>query len=340
LRAIDPVLESEQGTTALRLLDAYHGTNTAASPRKLHVVYFTPSDRDPEPRYRERLDAIMEDIRAFYRDGMEQAGFGPKTFGLARDAGGKLIIHLVKGREPDAAYKRSGFQQNLESDASSRKRIQDASRPVLKAAGIDFDRETVLIFCNLARWDENARTFSHHSPYAGFANATSGWCFAVDSVILNVDDLAKKEPMLKDAEWGNESLGKFNRIFIGGIAHELGHAFSLPHCGERWDEKTRGKSLLGVTFPQLCVLPGIKKRETADVSRRSATKAEAVGNSPDAGHPAEAEADGQAVIRASPGENFDFTPYHHARLTGVESGFVPWHTAARGEPTGPGTSNH
>src|SRR6185503_2443410 len=117
LRAVDPVPESEQGALAVKMLDAYHGTNTTASPRKLHIIYFTPSDRDPEPRYRERLDAIMEDIRAFYRDGMAQAGFGPRTFDLARDADGKLIIHLVKGKEAAATYKRSGFQQNLESDA-------------------------------------------------------------------------------------------------------------------------------------------------------------------------------------------------------------------------------
>jgi hypothetical protein len=118
-------------------------------------------------------------------------------------------------------------------------------RPVLKVAGISLDRETVLIFCNLADWDEKARTFRHHSPYAGRSTQTSGLCFAVDTVIQNLDDLPKKEPMLKDAEWGNESLGKFNTVFIGGIAHELGHAFALPHCGERWDEKPLGTSIMG-----------------------------------------------------------------------------------------------
>jgi hypothetical protein len=245
LRAVDPIPESEQGPLAAKLLNAYHGTNTTTSPRKLHVVYFTPADRDPEPRYRERLDAVLEDIRAFYRDGMAQAGFGPMTFDLARDAEGKLIIHLVKGKDPEATYQRSGFQQNQESDISSRRRIQEDSRPVLKTAGIDFDHETVLIFCNLARWDEKARTFSHHSPYVGSANQTSGWCFAVDSVILDRADLTKETPRLKDAEWGNESPGKFNTIFIGGIAHEMGHAFSLPHCGARRDEKARGTSLMG-----------------------------------------------------------------------------------------------
>ena len=188
----------------------------------------------------------MEDIRAFYRDGMERAGLGSKTFDLDRDEEGKLIIHLVKGKEPDDAYKRSGSQQNQSSDASSRERIEKDCRSALRSAGISSEHETVLIFCNLAHWDEKTRRFSHHSPYAGSGDSTGGLCFAVDSVILNADDLSRKEPQLNDAEWGDESLGKFNTIFIGGIAHELGHAFSLPHCGERRDEKSPGISLMGI----------------------------------------------------------------------------------------------
>jgi hypothetical protein len=239
LRAVDPIPESQQAALVLKLLGAYHGTRPTAPPKKLHVVYFTPSDREPELRYRERLDAIMEDIRAFYRDGMERAGFGPETFGLARDAEGKLIIHLVKGKEPERNYNKPDAEK-----------ISHECNPVLEAAGISFERETVLIFCNLATWDEKAMTFSHHSPYYGVSfggtrSQTSGLCFALDSVIQNLDDIPKKEPVLDDDEYGKMSLGKFNTIFIGGIAHELGHALSLPHCGERWDEKPRGTSLMG-----------------------------------------------------------------------------------------------
>src|SRR4051812_18709530 len=62
LRAVDPIPESQQAALVLKLLDVYHGPRPATPPKKLHVVYFTPSDLEPEPRYRERLDAIMEDI--------------------------------------------------------------------------------------------------------------------------------------------------------------------------------------------------------------------------------------------------------------------------------------
>lgn len=238
--ATDPVLESQQAALALKILEAYHGGKAANASPKLHLVYFTPSDREPEPRYRERLEAIMEDIRAFYRDGMVQAGFGPKTFDLARDAGSKLIIHLVKGKEPERNYNKPDSEKVLA-----------ACRPVLRAAGLSFENETVLVFCNLANWDATNKVFSHHSPYYGLsvggpANERRGLCFALDSVIQNLDDIAKQQPILNDDEYGDMSLGKFNTIFIGGIAHELGHAFALPHCGERQDEKSRGTSLLGV----------------------------------------------------------------------------------------------
>ena len=73
---VEPVPEPEQAALARKILDGYCGQRQALAAPKLRVLYFTPSDRDPEPRYRERLPAIMEDIQAFYRDGMTRAGSG------------------------------------------------------------------------------------------------------------------------------------------------------------------------------------------------------------------------------------------------------------------------
>jgi hypothetical protein len=244
LAAVDPIPESQQAQLALKVLNSWRDGRKPGPPKKLHVVYYTPSDRDPEPDYRERLEAIMEDIRAFYRDGMTQAGFGPETFDLDRDAQGKWILYLVKGTSPDASFTTQKDRPGTGSDESGEK-VKDECRQTLEAAGISYDKETVLIFCALANWDEKARTFRHHSPYFGSWDQTSGLCFAADTAILNVDDIPMKQPILDDQEYGKMSLGRFNTIFIGGIAHELGHAFALPHCGERWDEKSRGTSIMG-----------------------------------------------------------------------------------------------
>ncbi|MDB6065754.1 MAG: hypothetical protein JWR26_1962 [Pedosphaera sp.] len=241
-----PIPESEQAAKALKIIDAYHHPRSADAPRKLRIVYFTPGDRDPAPAYQQRLDAIMEDIRGFYRDGMERLGFGPKTFTLERDASGGLIIHLVKGKSPDSSFPSWKERPGTGDPTKGGGMVLDECRPALKADGISLDRETVLIFCNLANWDEKAKTFSHHSPYFGSWDSTSGLCYAADSVVLNLDDIPRKKPVLNDQEYGYMSLGKFNTIFIGGIAHELGHAFALPHCGERSDEKALGTSIMGI----------------------------------------------------------------------------------------------
>ena len=229
-----PIPEAEQAALALKILHAYAGTNVPTAPRYLHVVYFTPADREPAPRYQQRLEAILENIRSFYRSGMQRQGFGPKTFELARDSHGKLVIHLVKGKKPASAYARAGSK------------ITGECLPVLNADGISLEEETVVIFCNLADWDESARTFRNHSPYEGRFNQQSGLCWVADAEILDLDSLIQKQPLLHEASHGDMSLGRFNSVFIGGIAHELGHAFALPHSGERWDEKALGTSLMGL----------------------------------------------------------------------------------------------
>jgi hypothetical protein len=245
--AILPVPESEQAARALRIIDAYHQPRPAVAPKKLLIVYFTPADREPAADFERRLAAILEDIRGFYSDGMERLGFGAKTFTLAGDTEGKPIFHLVKGKEPESAFPRwEGRHGGNTGAPAGGDIVRNECRPILQAAGISLEHETVLIFCHLATYDEKAGTFRHHSPYYGAWTQQSGLCFAADWAAQDLANLTRKEPMLNDGEYGDMSLGRHMTIFFGGIAHELGHAFALPHCGERWDEKALGTSLMGI----------------------------------------------------------------------------------------------
>ena len=225
-----------KATAARKVLDQYHDelNDAESEPRMLHLVYWTPSDREPATQYRERLTRVMRHIQKFYADEMVRIGFGPKTIRLQSDDDGLLKFHLVKGARPFADYnKQSGD------------RVRDECRPVLRQANIQPDRETVLIFCNMGLWDEKSRVMSHKSPYyAGGTNA-GGTAWQLDEPIMDTKNLKDPEPM-RDGEYGRISMGKHNSIFIGGVAHELGHALSLPHNRARPDEKALlGTALMG-----------------------------------------------------------------------------------------------
>jgi hypothetical protein len=220
---------------AKAILEAWQSQAPVKGERKLHIVYWTPADREPAPRHQERLQAILEDIRDFYAREMKRLGFGPMTIRLDYGDGGKMKVHLVKSRRPYADFNvDSGYQ------------IRSECQPVLRAAGIDADRETVVIFCNMSNWDAEKSTISQNSPYYAGGSNRSGTAWQVDSPILDLASLAKKEPRVRDGQYGDISIGRYNSIFIGGVCHELGHALGLPHNRERPDEReVFGTALMG-----------------------------------------------------------------------------------------------
>ena len=219
---------------ALAIAQPYRLAPGEAPAKVLHVCYFTPADVAPAAGYEERIDRIMRDIQGFYRKGMERHGFGPATFRLAEQPGGRLRLHLVKGAKPASAYSyesRSGHELRAECAA------------VLAKEGIAADNETIVLFCNLSAYD--GKSIRQFSPYYGGGTAFSGTAWLCDSPILDTRLLPEKAQKVDDAQYGRISVGRYNSIFIGGTAHELGHGLGLPHNRERPDEATRGTALMG-----------------------------------------------------------------------------------------------
>ena len=182
--AVVPVPESQQAALALKIISAYDGKAPATPHKVLRVTYFTPADRDPIPKYQERLEAILEDLRTFYRSEMERHGFGAKTFELERDSDGKFIVHLVRG-----AKTAKGYADKWEA---RRQLIGGECEAALAPKKIWFSNETVAVVCNLANWDPQTRSFTHPSPYSGDWSRTGGSCWLMDSPILNLDFLSLK----------------------------------------------------------------------------------------------------------------------------------------------------
>lgn len=220
---------------ARRILDGWQKQKPVRAERKVHIVYWTPSDREPAPRFRERLSPILENIRSFYGKELTHLGFGNRTFSLDHEKDGLLKIHVVRGLQPYSHY-----------ETKSGGEIRKECLEPLKAAGVDAENETIVLFCNMSNWDPQARTISQNSPYYASGTNRRGTAWQVDSPILELSQLGNKGDNVKDGQYGNISLGRYNSIFIGGIAHELGHALGLPHNKECADEKAAfGTALMG-----------------------------------------------------------------------------------------------
>jgi hypothetical protein len=224
-----------QSPAARAILDSWQADGPVKAERAVHIVYWTPSDREPAPRYRERLTAIFEETQRFFAREMERNGFGPRTIRLVKETDGLCRIHLVRGAEPYANY-----------ETESGRKIRTECVPTLQAAGIDPDKETIVIFCNMSNWDPEKRVMSQNSPYYASGTNRNGTAWQVDSPLLDLALLEAREPLLQDGQYGKISPGRYNSIFIGGVIHELGHALGLPHNRERPDQRALwGTALMG-----------------------------------------------------------------------------------------------
>lgn len=204
------------------------GLSATAPP--VRIAYFIPSDREPIQGYRERLDRVLTEVQRFYRDGMSAAGFGSKTFALERDAQGALVIHLAPASHPASAYGR-------ESSAAVRQEV----RATLAKRQIDMDRDTWIIFQVLLRWEDGKAM--EIGPYVGGGSHLSGTAWVYDDERLDPRLLSSSA---SGGYYGRPcSLGEFNSHYIGGLAHELGHAFGLPHDCQKKRDHSRGLSLMG-----------------------------------------------------------------------------------------------
>jgi len=220
--------------TAAKQILAEYQADTPHNHRVLHVAYFCPADRTPAPNYQERLGRVLDDISRFYAEQVRQYGLPCDGIPLDKDSNGRLVIHMVKGTRPAAEY----------SEAKSAGEIHKDVEKVMEADGVGLGTNDVVVFTRLGNYD--GTNTSHNSPYCGMGDCHSGFCWQFDSDILDPQLLQNTNQWVNDRQYGHINLGRYQSIFVGGTAHELGHLFGLPHNAEMPGElKTRGHALMG-----------------------------------------------------------------------------------------------
>ena len=197
----------------------------------VRVISFIPADMEPFEHTEERLGRVMTHVQDFFRNGMEANGFGPKTFALEWAEPGRLQVYFVRGQRNQLEYGRTDWFV-----------VRDEVREAIQNQyGWDINDEHIIIFQSLLRW-ENGRAIEL-GPFVGGGSALSGTAWVYDDPLLDAALLSSREP--GGYYHRPVSIGQFNTHYIGGVAHELGHAFGLPHDRETDEQRrTIGASLM------------------------------------------------------------------------------------------------
>ena len=170
--------------------------NRENSPNKVSLIYFLPSDRDPQPDINSKLNILIKSTQQFYASQMEFQGFGSKTFTFETDQNGNASVYYVYGRFTDAYYRNDTYNKIKEEILNQ----FDTTKHVYFVAA-DVSSELI--------------DLGNQSRVCGVAH--SSWN-SPDSQLWN------------RVTGGLVLMPASGRCFTPGIAaHELGHTFSLVH---------------------------------------------------------------------------------------------------------------
>ena len=177
----------------LRLWDV--STYQTGIEELVRIIYFVPNDLTPQPNMLTKLDKLIKDVQNFYAEQMEANGFGRKTFNFETDEDGNVVVYQVKGKFNDAYYY-ADTSDRVTNEISS----QFEKNKHVDLIFVESRTETVEMnsACGVGgtRWLESQHQIITRGGYAVIP--ASGKCFDGD-------------------------VGKYV------VAHELGHAFGLPH---------------------------------------------------------------------------------------------------------------
>lgn len=203
---------------AQRLIKEYH-SGTAQAKCVVKVVYFHGKDQAPLVNWKERLTRTLADISDFFKEEFYKHGVQIQGIPFEQSEG-DFVFHVVEGDLVAQRY-------TVDFGLNIQKEIHRKSN-----GKIDFEKDFVLVINSLS-YQRKDGTYVLHSPYYGKGNSTYGISQVVDIELLDSKLLKDTIQRVMYSELLVDhrtcSYAEFNSWYIGGIAHELGHVFGLPH---------------------------------------------------------------------------------------------------------------
>ena len=190
------------------------------SNKKVRLVYFVPSDRQPRESQVMALRELLKEAQRFFANEMERHGFGRKTFNFEYDDQDEIIVHEILGEFEEHYY-------NFNRDASVEYLFW---REIVS----HFDADLHHVF--FVAVDSSVTAFRDNLGGVGTLSffTDKKHLFRFVSSDLLPGGFALRHRNITDGEQSIGGLVVVPAFNIGlhqlGVAlHELGHAFGLVH---------------------------------------------------------------------------------------------------------------
>lgn len=211
------------------------------NPYQVHIAYIIPADRKPIANYRTKAGALLSWIQMFYADQMERNGFGRMTFDYEKASDGLPAVVLIRSAMTATEFAGTGHAKYAIGNYWLH--TEDA----LKGAGHPAYRPGEVWLCFVEA--------QYQLPDGSIHNGTcQGNCrFGSGMVLCSANTLALADPnLLHDhrsydglilpelgpnrltlhksfPDYEGDAVSSLVAVQVGGVAHELGHAFTLQH---------------------------------------------------------------------------------------------------------------
>lgn len=214
----------------------------SSNPPRVRIAYIVPSNRTPQPNYKKNLQFAIEMAQMWYRNAMNQNGFGPKTFIYEPEEDSpRPKIHLVNVPETDSVLR------GAENDGYG---LFDRTKAAAKNAGlsVDADGEVWILIPETHVQRPSGSFYGTLALGGGGGSGNNSGVAQLGSTVIPLFDPQRliddtpyaghiipelgPYPLVQDSSFvwfEDHTFSTIASSYLGALCHEMGHAFGLNH---------------------------------------------------------------------------------------------------------------